>query len=823
MSDVQAFIQRWRASEASERANFPLFATELCDLLDVPRPDPASANSQHNAYVFERSVTFHHADGHTSNGRIDLYKRECFVLEAKQGSSATVETPLFGTAPAAGRRGTARRGTSQWDDAMQRAKNQAERYARALPADEGRPPFLVIVDVGHSIELWSEFSRSGGDYVPFPDPQSHRILLEDLADEAIRERLRAVWLDPLSLDPSRRSARVTREIADKLARLARSLEHDGFEPERVASFLMRVIFTMFAEDVRLLPQDAFKSLLRSIRGRAEHFKEHVEPVWQVMNTGGYSRDFQQELLRFNGGLFADAEALPVSEAQLELLIEAAGADWREVEPAIFGTLLERALDPRERHKLGAHYTPRAYVERLVMPTVIEPLRSEWQGVQAAVTTHLLKGKPKEAAEELRSFHKRLCSLHVLDPACGSGNFLYVTLEHLKRLEGEVLEAIADLTGDDQLSLDLHGVTVSPEQFLGLEVNPRAAKIAELVLWIGYLQWHFRTHGNVTPAEPIIRDLHNIQTRDALLAYDGTEVALDESGEPITRWDGHSTKPHPVTGEAVPDETARVQELRYLNPRKAEWPRADFVVGNPPFIGTAMMRQALGDGYTKAVRKVYKNVPDSADFVMFWWDKAAELLRVGEIERFGFVTTNSIRQTFNRRVLQAHLSAKQPLSLVFAIPDHPWVDAADGAAVRIAMTVAAPGEREGVLKRVTKESAHGQDGYEVTLAERRGSIQADLTIGANVAGAEKLRANDNISNPGVKLHGSGFIVTPEEAAQLGLGSVPGLEQHIRQYRHGRDLTATPRGVMVIDLYGLTADEVRQRFPAVYQWVYKSRAK
>ena len=222
-------------------------------------------------------------------------------------------------------------------------------------------PFLIVVDVGHSTELYSEFSRTGGTYVPFPDPQNHRIALEDLRDEEHRETLRAVWTDPLSLDPTRRSARVTREIADKLAMLAKSLEASGHAPEAVASFLMRALFTMFAEDVKLLPKDAFRTLLESVRGDAAHFQEIIEPLWATMNTGGYSRDLRHTLLRFNGGLFADPHALPVTEPQLELLIEAARADWRDVEPAIFGTLLERALDPRERHKLGAHYTPRAYV------------------------------------------------------------------------------------------------------------------------------------------------------------------------------------------------------------------------------------------------------------------------------------------------------------------------------------------------------------------------------------------------------------------------------------------------------------------------------
>ena len=757
--------------------------------------------------------------GEVTTGRIDLYKRGCFVLEAKQGSAPVQETPLFGAAPAPAKKGTARRGTRGWDEAMHKAKNQAERYARALPSSEGRPPFLIIVDVGHSVELYSEFSRTGGDYVPFPDPQNHRVMLEDLRDPTKRELLRTVWTDPLSLDPAKRSARVTREVAAKLALLAKSLEGDGHPPEEVAGFLMRVLFTMFAEDVGLLPKGSFRELLESIRGDAPHFRAIIEPLWETMDQGGYSRDLRKDILKFNGGLFKDPTALPVTEQQLEGLIEASKADWREVEPAIFGTLLERALDPHERHKLGAHYTPRAYVERLVMPTIIEPLRDEWKGVQAAVTTHLLRGKDKDALKELRTFHQRLCSLRVLDPACGSGNFLYVTLEHLKRLEGEVLEAIAELSGDEQGSLEMQGVTVSPEQFLGLEVNPRAAKIAELVLWIGYLQWHFRTRGDVMPPEPVIRDFKNIKTQDAVLAYDGVEVATDEAGDPITRWDGRTFKTHSVTGEDVPDESARVEELVYLNPRKAEWPEADFVVGNPPFVGTAMMRTALGDGYAEALRKTYKEVPESSDYVMYWWHHAAELARKGEVTRFGFITTNSLRQTFNRRVLERHMNYKNPLSILFAVPDHPWVDAADGAAVRVALTVAEAGEHEGVLARVVRETATGGLEHEVVLDRRQGVIYPDLTIGADVTGALPLKANGEVSSRGVSLHGAGFIVSPEEAAELGLGTVAGLEKHIRLYRNGRDLTQTPREVMVIDLFGLEISEVRNKFPAVYQRVFE----
>ena len=182
-------------------------------------------------------------------------------------------------------------------------------------------------------------------------------------------------------------------------------------------------------------------------------------------------------------------------------------------------------------------------------------------------------------------------------------------------------------------LEETGQTVDPGQLLGLEVNPRAAAIADRVLWIGYLQWHFRTRGETSPPEPVIKKFRNIEQRDAVLAYDAVEEVRDERGEVVTRWDGRTTKKHPATGEDVPDETARVPVLRYMNPRKADWPEADFIVGNPPFIGTKRMRSVLGDGYVEALRKTYsKEIEDNADYVMFWWHKAAELLEAGKIKR-----------------------------------------------------------------------------------------------------------------------------------------------------------------------------------------------
>ncbi len=390
LTRVQEFITRWKESGAAERANYQLFLSELTDLLEVPRPQPTQSDDEQNAYVFERAVIFNNGDGTTSTGRIDLYKRGCFVLEAKQGSDrVTSSAPLFGdeaeliaSRGRQGRRGMAVRGTSGWDVAMRAARGQAEQYVRALPLSEENPPFLIVVDVGHSFELYSDFSRAGRTYLPFPDARAHRISLDDLKREEIRERLRLIWIDPLTLDPSSRTARVTRQMAERLADLAHSLEQSGHSPERVANFLMRAIFTMFAEDVKLLPPNKWTELLESLHGEVGKFPAMVSSLWETMNSGGFSPIMREKLLRFNGGLFESDEALPITERQLDLLIAASKSDWGDVEPAIFGTLLERALDPLERQLRGAHFTPRAYVERLVMPTVIEPLREEWDGVQA---------------------------------------------------------------------------------------------------------------------------------------------------------------------------------------------------------------------------------------------------------------------------------------------------------------------------------------------------------------------------------------------------------------------------------------------------------
>ena len=796
--DARAFIARWQGVAASELATAQSFVIELCALLGVERPHPSAAQD----YMFERPVTFQHGDGSTSSGRIDCYRRGHFVLEAKK-----LKAPGH---------------TRGFDDGMLRARGQAEGYARALPAAEGRPPFVLVVDVGNLIEVYAEFSRSGGTYTPFPDPRSHRIALADLAEPRIRQRLRLIWSEPDALDPARISAQVTRAVSDQLARLARSLEDSGHAPHAVAAYLSRCLFSMFAEDVELLPAGSFLGLLQTHQRQPATLRQMLRILWADMDRGGFSAALAGQVLHFNGKLFKgaheDGYSLPLTPAQVELLIAAARANWREVEPAIFGTLLERALDPAERHALGAHYTPRAYVERLVLPTVIEPLRADWTSAQAAalVLAHeaaSLQGRAAdarlaEARAEIRRFHHQLCTTRVLDPACGSANFLYVTLEHLKRLEGEVLNQLHEL-GHAQDQLGFEGETVTLQQLLGIELNPRAAALAELVLWIGWLQWHIRARGNAAVAEPVVHDYRNIDCRDAVLAWDAQEPAHDAAGQPRTRWDGVTYKRHPVTGEPVPDEAAQVPQWRYLGARPAAWPRADFIVGNPPFIGAASMRAALGDGYVEALRAAWPEVPESSDFVMYWWQRAARQVAAGQARRMGLITTNSLRQTFNRRVVQAALAAGTHLEM--AIADHPWVDFAGNAAVRIAMSVLAPGEGEGELLTVTDERPGEFGEMQVTVKAQRGLIHADLSIGANVAATQALQSNTGLTFRGVTLLGTGFWVEPDDPLMA-------LEpQIVKPLRNGRDLTDKVRGVYAIDFYGHTLEAAREVFPNAYQRV------
>jgi type I restriction-modification system DNA methylase subunit len=811
--DVQKFIDDWSHSSAAERANFPHFLLELCDILGVARPDPSVGDDSKNHYVFERNVTF--PEGGT--GRIDLYKKGAFVLEAKQGSEKTQTDAQFSllAEPKPTKRGTAVRGTKGWDDAMLRARGQAYAYAQALPASDGWPPFLIVVDVGHSIELYADFTGMGKHYGPFPDSSSFRIALGDLASNDIRKRLKAVWEDPLSLDPARHAAKVTREIADRLARLAKSLEQTH-APHTVAIFLMRCLFTMFAEDVELLPKESFLNKLKSLKGNAKAFQFTMRELWRAMDRGDESVALQAKVLKFNGGLFQDADALPVTEEQLALLIEAAEREWKDVEPAIFGTLLERALDPTERHRLGAHYTPRAYVDRLVLPTIIEPLRADWDAAKAAAVTLATRGDMEGAKDEVKKFHHALCEIRVLDPACGSGNFLYATLEHMKRLEGEVLDFLTNELHEDQSFLELERHSVDPHQFLGLEINPRAVAIAELVLWIGYLQWHFRTRGRVLPVEPILRNFHNIQKQDAILAYDAEELARDEHGKPLSRWDGVTFKKHAVTGEEVPDETAQKPIYRYVNPRKADWPQADFIIGNPPFVANRHFRNELGDGYVEALNAAYPNVTQPIDLVMYFWLQATTQL-VSQRGRVGLIATNSFRMVQNQSV--AKDLSQGGWQVIWAIPDMDWEDPATEAKVRICMVVAT--RRETTIKKLVFSSSHNlvrrSTAEEQTFVEKIvTAIPLDLSESVDISSCVELLSNGKLAHAGVKPYAQSLLVTEDQAKRL-LPTQTLFEKHAPRFLNGRDVGQKARGIRVLDFFGYDSSYIHLNAPDAYQYL------
>mgnify|MGYP005806430533 CR=1 FL=1 len=849
---LPAFIARWQAADGPERGNMQLFLQELTQVLGLPHPEPTGPSS---TYCFEKQVPNYTPEGKFTKNYMDLYKAGCFILEAKRTSDKLRAKGATGAGGggATGGRGGKRptihapglpglveepsaggyRAHATYDARLELAFAQSIRYAMALGLQGPPPPFLIVCDIGHSFHIWNRFDpKAGGGYGGFGARRI--VLLDELEQPDIQQLFRDIWTNPRALDTSRRIAQVTRGIAGELGGLAKELRSTTRSKAEVAHFLMRCVFTCFAEDIGLLPGKPFTEGLRDLEKDPDQAVPFLQDWWKIMDEGG--KWGWKRVLRFNGGLFKDVSVPPLSQRQIALLRMAAEKDWQEVDPAIFGTLLESALDEDERHRLGAHYTPRAYIQRLVDATFGKELRGEWEAIEGDLATLLEHGNTPEAVAaakaKLHAFHQRLATLRFLDPACGSGNFLYVAFDTLKRLEGEVLQRLEDL-GEGFSAFDLSHERISPAQFKGIELDSWAAGIAELVLWIAYLQWFRRRHPAGTPPEPVLQNYGSIEERDAVLACDDEEA----TGE--SRWDGKTFKVD-ARGRKVPDDSARTHATRLLNPRPAIWPQADYIIGNPPFLGNASMLGELGVGYTEALRAAYPDVPDTVDFVLYWWHRAAQEVREGRARRFGLITTNSLSQVRQRGVLAHHCAVPltvhhrsspvektKPagderrstvmkdkdlpgLKLLWAIPDHPWHGG--GAAVRIAMTV---GGLDGspVLARVaaepkTPDPEHAAEGLvidEFPVA----AIHEDLSAGAPVAGAMALKANDGLCSPGMKLHGNGFIVSPEQWQTWKQPAV------VHPYRNGRDLTDHPRNVMVIDLFGLTEAQVRKTHPAIYQ--------
>ena len=584
-----AFIAKWRAAELKERSAAQEHFIDLCRLLD--EPTPAEADPTGDWYCFERGAR----KDTGGDGWADVWKRHHFALEYK-GKHADLDA----------------------------AFNQLRQYALALE----NPPLLIVSDMAR-FRIRTNWTNSVSE--------THEFTLDDLADAAIRDKLKWAMSDPERLRPGESRQALTERAAATFASLAQSLRARGHEPQGVAHFVNRLVFCMFAEDVGLLPNNMFTRMLDHARRQPDDFAVLARDLFGAMATGG--RVGFETVGWFNGGLFDDDSALPMNKAEIETTLKASALDWSEIDPSILGTLFERGLDPSKRSQLGAHYTDRDKIMRIIEPVVIRPWLADWEAEKARIADSLERQAAarsaaaqsrhgREADRLLGAFLTRLRAFTVLDPACGSGNFLYLALQALKDLEHRVqLEAEA-------LGLPRAFPETGPANVKGIEINPYAAELARVSVWIGEIQW-MRRNGFAGSRDPILKPLDTIECRDAVLSPEGDEP---------------------------------------------EWPTADVVVGNPPFLGDRVMRGGLGHPYTERLRRAYRGqIPASADLVCYWFQKAGKLVAEGKVVRAGLVATNSIRGGMNRTVLD-HIVERG--AIFDAWSDEPWT--VDGTAVRVSL-------------------------------------------------------------------------------------------------------------------------------------------
>ena len=666
----QFFIQKWRRAALTERAAAQSHFNDLCALLG--EPTPTDADPAGDRFAFEKGAR------KTGGGQgwADVWKQGCFAWEYK----------------------------AKHKD-LNAALRQLQQYALALD----NPPLLIVCDLD-TIEIHTHFTNTVHTV--------HRLTLDDLADGQRRQLLKWAFTDPDRLKPAQTTAAVTAQAAETFAQLAQRLRERGHEPRRVAHFITRLLFCMFAEDIGLLPPGLFTRLLAAALPQPDRFVGMAQSLFAAMSSGGA---FGVEMIAwFNGGLFNDPDVIPLDAEDVRIAHRAALLDWSAIEPAIFGTLFERGLDPDKRSQLGAHYTDRASIERLIAPVIRAPLRAEWQAVKVAIAARLAKTTPKarqQAEQALNTFLERLRNFRVLDPACGSGNFLYLALQTLKDLEHQImLEA-------EELGLQRGFPAVGPEAVWGIEINPYAAELARVTVWIGEIQWML-SRGYSLNDQPILKPLDQILCRDALLNADGTE---------------------------------------------AEWPQTDVIVGNPPFLGGSKMLGLLGKDYTNTLRRIYQGrVPGGADLVCYWFEKARALIEQGKVRRAGLVATNSIRGGANRKVLERILSTPLPQAgegpgvrarIFNAWSDEDWVN--EGAAVRVSLVCF------GVV--LPSPSGRGVGGEGIMLdGQPVVAIHADLT-GSTGNSSDLTEAKPLAENTGVCCYGSqekgSFQLSREEAIHI----------------------------------------------------------
>lgn len=753
---LRAFVADWKDRPAQERSTFSEFLADWCRALGTAVPDDVDFRLDH------------WLPGSEALGPLDAYKRGHFMMALRRARGGVHEP---GSAPLR---------TSVLAYAAFVRSAYVGLLHRHRRAGSEAPPLAIVVDVGHMVWIWPGFAA------PLPDfwsPERIAIPFAALAEPHNAALLLACFEQPERLDRRGTRRRISEELATRLATLARGLEQRHARAD-VADFVMRVLFCMFADAVGLLPAGLMTELCSAAARSTDGGVQALAGLFAAMRSGG--RVLGRKVERFGGAVMGErVQALALAPAELALVSELCELDWQHLDPAIFGTLLEQALDERERWALGAHYTPREHVERLVAAT-LEPLEHEWRAVQAVFGLRSSELGDAPGRTRLRGlvrailvpFHARLVALRVLDPACGTGNFLIVAYQRLAAIDLEYRTLLGELLGE-QLVIE-EALAVVPDRFVGLEKNAWAAEIAQLVLFLGHVQVWLERTGVGTIAE------HERGRRMRVIA------ALSACSRSI------------VVGDALLDDAGA--------PRT--WPDAEYIVGNPPYIGNKQMREALGSDYVERLRAAHPALPRSIDLVMFWWHRAAQRVASGACRRMGMITTSSVRQVQNRAVLRATLDGEPPLRIAWALPDHPWVER--GAQVRIAMLV---------VERIHPDQPPARLGH--VVAERGGGVElafetvehihADLQAAHDLESAEPLDANAGVCFQGMNLVGKqGFVLDHEQVLALGYDP-DALPSVIRPYLGGREfLHARPREY-VIDAFGLDEHELAQAHPRLHAWL------
>jgi type II restriction/modification system DNA methylase subunit YeeA len=605
---------------------------------------------------------------------------------------------------------------------------QLQRYAIALE----NPPLLVVSDISR-IEIHTNFTNTVH--------AKHVIPVGEIGTQHNLHLLKCLFSDPERLKPGKTKAAMTEEAAERFALIAQTLGDRGAEPQRVAHFLNRILFCLFAQDAKLLPENLVIQLLETGLNRPEHANQMLISLFCAMKKGGF---FGAHVIDwFNGGLFDSSDAIPLQVQDIKEVLLAASLDWSDIEPSIFGTLFERGLDPAKRAQIGAHYTDAQSIMRIVQPAVVDPLVAQWEAARIEIRSLLgvadkggdrsviTKGR-KQARQIFDAFLRKLSEFRVLDPACGSGNFLYVALQALKDLEHRAtLEA-------EQLGVEMpsRGVRVGVECVHGIESNTYAAELARVTVWIGEIQWMLR-HGVQPSKNPILKPLETIECRDAVLNVDGKD---------------------------------------------SEWPAADVIIGNPPFLGNKRMLSELGETYTEGLRRLFKGrLPGGVDLVTYWFERARGQVEAGKAQRVGLVATQAIRKGVNRTVLDRIVNTAP---IFEAWRDEPWVN--NGAAVRVSIVVFGRTDQRRCL-----------DGQQVAM------IHPDLTSSkdpnANLAQARSLPENGGICFMGTSKVGPFDISGDTARAWLDLPNPKGLPNSdvLRPWANGQDLTGRPSDKWIID--------------------------